>query len=293
MKPLLIMPPAPARWPPLEELLRHKGQPWLRDIERRMVRGVPGALDVYGVVPAGGQFVANACINKYGDVGVLGHCFTRPEHRRQGHARRLVDAIVSWFDMTGGRWLFLGTTAELDEGFYRKFGFQPLRRVSWSPFDRVTLWRPGRGAKNGPFDELGGQVVVRDVTRAEWPGMVAMLQYYPGADPRVPLDESAVNAEVFTLDLIDHQERGACVLRGAFRGRRLVGLATIATEQEGERTYGMLIPHSGTPMELREAAIEFARRKGYAQVDFPMEAPHPPRRARRPRYPVMSRVARR
>jgi GNAT superfamily N-acetyltransferase len=296
VKPLLIMPPAPARWPPLDDLLRHKGQPWLRDIERRLVHGVaegvpsesqagsgaPSRLrvgsaarveaqDVYGVIPAGGQFLANACINKYGDVGVLGHCYTRPEHRRQGYARRLVDAVVSWFDMTGGRWLFLGTTAELDEGFYRKFGFLPLRRVSWAPYDRVTLWRPGRGLRGDPFADLAGDVAVRDVTRAEWPAMVAMLQYCPGADPRVPLDESAVNAEVFTLDLIDHQERGACVLKGAFRGPRLVGLATIATEHGGERTYGMLIPHVGAPPELRAAVAEFAQRKGYAQIDFPME----------------------
>jgi GNAT superfamily N-acetyltransferase len=271
MKPLLIIPPAPARWPPLEDLLRHKGQPWLRDIEQRLLRGVPGAQDAYGVIQAGGQFLASACINKYGDVGVLGHCFTRPEHRREGYARQLVEAVVSWFDMTGGQWLFLGTTAELDEGFYRKFGFLPLRRVAWTPYDHLTMWRPGRGASGDPFVDLTGEITVRDLTRAEWPAMVALLQYCPGPDPRVPLDESAVTADAFTLDLADHLERGACALKGAFRGPRLIGLATVAADRSGEQTYGMLMPHTGTPPELLAAAIEFAHSKGYTHVDFPME----------------------
>jgi hypothetical protein len=119
---------------------------------------------------------------------------------------------------------------------------------------------------------LAGDTVVRDVTRADWPAMVTLLQYSPGPDPRVPLDESAVTAEVFTLDLIDHTERGACALKGAFRGARLVGLATVAIDRSGERTYGMLIPHSAPPPELRAAVLEFAQSKGYAHVDFPMEA---------------------
>jgi GNAT superfamily N-acetyltransferase len=272
MRPLLVIPPAPARWPALEDLLRHKGQPWLTDMARRFVPGVPGAQDAYGLIQSGGQFFASVCINKCGEVGVLGHCYTRPEHRRQGYARRLVETVVSWFDMTGGKWLFLGTTAELDEGFYRKFGFLPLRRMAWAPHDHVTMWRPGRGAAADPFTGLAGDTVVRDVTRADWPAMVTLLQYSPGPDPRVPLDESAVTAEVFTLDLIDHTERGACALKGAFRGARLVGLATVAIDRSGERTYGMLIPHSAPPPELRAAVLEFAQSKGYAHVDFPMEA---------------------
>jgi GNAT superfamily N-acetyltransferase len=275
MKPVLIIPPAPARWPMLEDLYRHKGQPWLADIERRLIHGVPGAQDVYAVIPAGGQALAGVCVNKFGDVGVLGHCYTRPEHRRRGYGRRLMETVLSWFDMTGGKWLFLGTTAELDEGLYRKFGFLPLRRIAWSPYDRLTMLRRGRGAAEDPYAGLAGEVAVRDVTRAEWPALVAMLQYHPGPDPRVPLDESAVTAEAFTLDLIGHAERGVCGLQGAFHGPRPVGLATIATDRTGERTYGMLIPHTDAPPELPAAAIEFARSKGYTQVEFPMEALRP------------------
>ncbi len=272
MKPMLIIPPAASRWPALEDLLHHRGQPWLTDLERRMTRGVPGAQDAYAVVVAGGQFLACAAINKYGDLGVLSHCYTRPEHRRRGYARKLIEAALSWFDMTGGKWLFLSTTAELDEGLYRKFGFSPLRRMPWSPHDRLTVCRRSPGVMGEPLQGVGEEVVVRDLTRAEWPAMVALLQYRPGPDPRVPLEESAVTAEVFLLDLIDHLERGAAGLKGAFVGPRLVALASVALDRPGDRTYGMLIPHTDAPASLRAAVIEFARGRGYMHVDFPMES---------------------
>jgi len=276
MKPLLIIPPAPTRWPALEELWRHKGQPWLDDIRTRVVAGVPGAQDAYAIIPAGRQALAGACINKQGDIGVLGHCYTRPEHRRRGYARRLAEALLSWFDMTGGKWLFLGTTAELDETFYRKLGFVPMRRISWSPRDRLTMVRSREGAT--PLDKSDGELTIRALTRADWPAMVALLQYRPGPDPRVPLDESAVGAELFTLDLLAHVERGACKLVGAYRGPRLVGMCSVALDRPERRTYALLIPHDSAPSELRAAAVELGRQGGYELVEFPLQAlvPTPP-----------------
>ena len=271
MKPLLIIPPAPTRWPALGELLSHLGPRWAADLEQRLTQSVARAQDAYAVIPDSGPPVAAACINKCGDVGVLAHCYTHPEHRRRGYARKLMETLLSWFDMTGGKWLFLSTTSELDQGLYRKFGFLPLRRAVWEPYDRLTMVRPGRNVPEYDGGATGGDVAVRDLTRAEWPAMVALLQYQLGPDPRVPLDESAVSAEVFALDLCDHQERGACQLKGAFQGARLVGLATIATDRAGERTYALLMPHTDAPAALREATLEFARGKGYAHVDFPME----------------------
>ncbi|MEW6251570.1 MAG: GNAT family N-acetyltransferase [Planctomycetota bacterium] len=272
MTPLLVVPPAPARWPALEDLLRHKGQPWLGDMQQRLVRGVPGAQDVFAVMPAGSQLLGSATVNKYGDLGVLAHCYVRPEHRERGLMHRLLETALSWFDMTGGHWLFLGTTADLEVGLYGKHGFEPLRRMPWTPHDRVTMLRRGRGVTGKPYADAGGAVEIREIGRAEWPAMVALLQYRPGLDPRVALDESAVSAELFTLDLIDHQERGAYRLLGAFRGSRLVGLATLATERPGERTHAMLVPHTDAPAELRAAIEALAHDRGYAHVEFPMEA---------------------
>lgn len=271
MKPLLIIPPAPARWPALEALLAHKGQPWLADMEARLVRGVPGAQDAFAAIPSGGQFLASACIIKSGALGILGHVFTRPEHRRRGHARNVLQAVLSWFDMIGGRWLYLAATAELDEALYRKFGFEPLHRAAWTPYDRLTMLRTRPGTRPDPLAGVSGPVQVRDLTRADWPAMVALLQVRPGPDPRVPLAESAVTAEVFALDLLEHVERGASALRGAWQGGYLVAMATVALNQPGDRTYAMLVPHDAPPPELRSNIVELAQQRGYRQVDFPMQ----------------------
>jgi GNAT superfamily N-acetyltransferase len=271
MKPMLIIPPAPARWPVFQDLLGHEGAPWLSNIERRLVHGCPGSEDAYAVIPTTGQALAGAYINKFRRVGVLGHCYTRPDHRRRGYARSIVEALLSWFDMTGGQHLLLSTTAELDESLYGKFGFVPLRRAVWQPYDRLTMVRRAPGVPEDPLAASTGELSVRAVSRAEWPAMVMMLQHLPGPDPRVPLDESAVNAGAFTLDLIDHQERGASHILGAFRNDCMVALATVATDRSGERTYAMLMPHTGYPPELRSLVVDFATSKGYRHVDLPME----------------------
>ncbi len=272
MKPLLLIPPAPARWPALHDLFSHKGPPWTTDIENRFLAGVGGAQDVYAVLPEAGRFMAGACVNKCGELGVLGHCYTRPERRRRGYARRLIEALLAWFDMRGGRWLMLTTTGDLAEAVYAKFGFRTLRRLAWQPRERVTMLRTRAGVGDDPFATVAGDVTVREVGRAEWPALAMLLQFQPGPDPRVSIAESGVVAELFTLDLLDHQERGKCRLLGAFRGPRLVGLASLATDADGPRTYAMLMPHAGAPVELRDAVCAAARERGYADVAFPMEA---------------------
>lgn len=271
MKPLLIVPPAPSRWPALRDLLVEMKSLSLDDIERRFMAGVAGAQDVYAVIGGTGHYVACASINKRGDVGVLSHVYTRPDHRRRGYARQLTEAVLSWFDMTGGRWLVLSTTAEYDEILYRKFGFKPLRRVAWAPHDRLTAVRGSAGATGDPYAGLSGEVEIRDVTRADIPLIVFFLQYRPGPDPRVPLSESAVTAKFFAQDLMAHREKNACLLMGAFQGARLVGLATLAIDKSGDRTYAMMMPHTDAPDQLRQAVLAAGRDKGYTHVDFPME----------------------
>lgn len=271
MKPLLIVPPAPARWPALAALLAQTHRPWIDNIEQRLTRGVANAEDAYAVIQDGGQFLACAAINKRGSYGVLGHVFTRPDQRGRGHARQLTETVLSWFEMTGGRWLFLGTTAEMDESLYQKFGFAPVQRTSWAPFDRVSMLRLSPGATPTPLADAAGTIQIRPLARADWPLMVGLLQFRPGPDPRVPLSESAVSAEVFTLDLLDHLERDACVLLGAFQGEHLIAMATLAIDAPPPRTFGIVVPHDNPPAELRQALQTAAQARGYTQVNFPME----------------------
>lgn len=278
IKPLLILPPAPARWPAMQDLPLHADPLWQQDLERRFVAGLRGAQDAFAVIPDGGRLLACAAICKRHDLGVLNRVFTRPEHRRRGLARAALGAVVAWFDMTGGKWLYATAPTDLAETWLAAHGFRVLRRSPRTPADTVVLLRAAADVPDDPVSTADGPLTIHDVARVNWPTLVALLVNRLGPDPRVPLDESAALAEQTALELLSRQEAGVCQLKAAFRGPRLVGIATVATDQLGDRTHAMLIPPTGAPPELRHAALALAQSKGYAHADFLMEAlaPQPP-----------------
>jgi len=271
-KPLLILPPAPNRWLALEELLGHEPPVWLDDLKQRFVQRLDGALDALAVVPDGSRFLACACIRRRLDIGVLGQLFTQPPHRGRGHARRLMQTLLSWFDMTGGKWLYACTTPELYTGIFEKFGFRPLHRHAHDGAERMSALRTLAHTPPDPYVEAAGDSALRDVTRADWPLLVALEQHWPGADRRIAIAESAVFAETAALELIAQQERGTCVLNAEVRDQRVVGLASVATDALGERTYAMVLPHDRPLPELRAAIVAVGLGRGYTRVDFPMDA---------------------
>jgi len=272
MKPLLILAPSPSRWQAAEQLLSHEQQPWLDDLRVRLSEGAEGGQDALAVVPDGSRYLASACIRRRHDVGVLGHLFTIPGQRRCGHARSLLQALLSWFDMSGGKWLYLTSPREVAEGVFEKFGFKVLHRSGNENDSRATMLRTPAHVGNSPFETLSGQVDIRVATRADWALMVALLQHYGGSDPRIALEESALAAEATALELITQQHQGTCHLMVAWRQKRIIGFGSVATDQTSERTYAMLLPHDQPPDGLREALVDFARARDYRQVHFPMEA---------------------
>jgi len=272
MKPLLIIPPAPARWPGLRELPIHDHPLWWDDLQKRFAEGLPGTQDAFALIVDGGLVLACAGLCKRHDLGVLSRVFTRPEHRRRGFCRMLLEALIGWFDMSGGKWLYATTTADLAEVCFRKLSFHTIRRAPRTPHDAVVLLRAVAGVPVDPLSTARGNVAIHDVARANWPTVATLLFNRPGPDPRVPLDESAVQAELTALELLDQQEKGVCQLKAAFHGPRLVALASLATNVTGDRTYAMITPHQDAPAALREAVVALARAKGYQHVDFPMEA---------------------
>ena len=168
--------------------------------------------------------------------------------------------------------MYATTTVDLAEGLFAKFGFKLLRRAPRDRSDAAVIARIAADVPTDPLFSASGEVTIHDITRANWPSLAVLLFNRPGPDSRVSLDESAVTAELTGLDLISRQEAGTCHLKAAFHGARLIGLASVATEPLGDRTYAMITPYTDTPAALREAAIEFAHGKGYDHVDFPMEA---------------------
>ena len=105
MKPLLIIPPAATRLSAIEPLLATSPAPRLADLRERIARRPPGSLDAFAALPDGPNMLAFACIRRCGGFGLLSDLFSRSDARRQGHAMRLLQTLLSWFDMTGGRWL--------------------------------------------------------------------------------------------------------------------------------------------------------------------------------------------
>ena len=280
MKPLLVIPPAADRWPALRELPVHNERIWQDDLEKRFSDGVPGSQDAFCVVPDGGMLLACAAVCKRHDLGVLNRVFVRDGHRGSGLARAMISSLVSWFEMTGGRWLYVTTTLDLADGLFAKLGFRTLRQTPREPHDHVVLLHAPDDAPADPLSTADGTFSIHDVTRANWPTIATLLFNRAGFDPRLTLDESAMTAETTALELLARQEEGTCHLKAAFHGQRLVGLATVATDTPGEKTYAMTMPHTDVPPQLREAIVKHARSCGYERVDFPMEslvAPKPPK----------------
>lgn len=268
MKPLLIMPPAVARWPAFETLLTSEEPIWLEDLRRRLCDGLGGAQDAFAVIPDGGRVLATACLRRRHQVGVLGQLFTHPEHRRRGHARRLMQTLLSWFDMTGGRWLLATVGAELFGGFLEHFGFRVLHNGG----AMLALERTLADVNGRPAGPGAGEARLAPLGRADWPLLVALLMHGGGPDPRMSPQEAAVSAERTALELVQQADRGQCALLGAWCEERLAGVASIATDQLGGRTYAMIVPHRGAPENLRPGVIALARARGYEHVEFPLEA---------------------
>jgi GNAT superfamily N-acetyltransferase len=272
MKPLLILAPSPARWPVVQDLLAHEDEAWLADLRQRLVDGLRGCQDALAIMPESTHALASACIRRRGDIGVLGHVYTRPGQRQQGKARALLQALLSWFDMSGGKWLYATSPRDAAEYLFEKFGFTVLRGSRAAEAERVTLLRTPANVSASPFERVTSRIRIRDVARADWVLIVALLRHYAGPDPRMDLEQSALGAEATALELIAQQEQGACHLLAACHQNRIVGLGSLATQPVGGRTYAMLLPQDCPPQGLREAVLQLASAQGYTQVDFPMEA---------------------
>ena len=272
MKPLLIIPPCARRWPALSDLYAHETSLRLTDVEKRFFASVQGGQDAFAVIPDGGRMLSGALLSKRGETGVLSLLYTRPEHRKRGHAGKLVATLLEWFTLTGGKRLYLTSPSNIAAVLFEKHTFKVLRQFASVEGEQVTMIHTARGAPGNPYEQVEGEAAIRDVSRADWPLLVELLQHCSGPDPRISLDESAVAAETVVLDLVDQNERGVSHLQASMRNDRMVALASVATDRIGDRTHAMIMPHDARDTKLREAVIAFAAAKEYAHVDFPMEA---------------------
>jgi GNAT superfamily N-acetyltransferase len=159
----------------IERLLAHKGEEWREHIhaalqgetDRLETRFYLGLLD--------GESVANIMTVESLGVGILGHVFTRPEHRRKGICRAVMARQMEHFRQRGGHVLTLGTGFDSPPYWiYHSFGFRSLKggfmRYSVEP-DRV-------------FEERWFAPGPAKVVPAEWRHgpLIALVASFPGSE---------------------------------------------------------------------------------------------------------------
>jgi GNAT superfamily N-acetyltransferase len=74
-----------------------------------------------------GQVISQVMIVEYAGVGILGHVFTRPEHRQKGAYRAVMAQQMEDFRQRGSEFLLLGTGFESPPYWiYHSFGFRSV-----------------------------------------------------------------------------------------------------------------------------------------------------------------------
>lgn len=123
----VVLGPDPERRAAVNNLLVHKGGDWQAHIDAAMSGNTDELETRFYVATLDGGLVANVMTTEWHGQGILGHVFTRPEHRRQGICRQVFAAAMRDFAERGGRLLLLGTGFESHPYWiYHSFGFRSL-----------------------------------------------------------------------------------------------------------------------------------------------------------------------
>lgn len=171
-----VQPPDPEWADRLEHSLAHKPPIWLYHI-RKAVRGEIDELQHYFYIGhIEGEIITGVMTVEYRRVGILGHVYTQPAHRRKGAYSRLMKHQMDDFRRRGGGLLLLGTGYDTPPfHIYESFGFRGI--VGRSGYMRYATEEDFEERYYGP----GGEVSVRPVHWKDWPG-VNCLTLQPGED---------------------------------------------------------------------------------------------------------------
>lgn len=192
----------------LAGLLAHKGEPWFGDIVWRLDRA---PADLFAVACRGGQAVANVWMGRSGsrpDVALLGHVFTKEEHRRHGLCSRLLGMIMAEFSSTGGRWVTLGTGNPGAMRLYEREGFGDLSGSRAQ--GHVTMLRPAQAdALRSEYAREPTDCVVEPYQRDHYAGACLMLAVV-AEGRKLPLlgIDTGLEAESRLLHVLDEREQG-------------------------------------------------------------------------------------
>jgi len=158
--------------PQVLRLLGHKGGVWQYHMDEWAAGRVKRLETRFYVGRVGEELVGNIMTVVYRGVGIMGHVFTPPEHRKKGICDALMDFHMEDFRRRGGTVLHLNTGFESVAWLiYRAHGYVPMPErpgsMWWAPEEG---WRP-----EGLYANLD-RVSVADADWQHWPSMNIFTQ---------------------------------------------------------------------------------------------------------------------
>jgi GNAT superfamily N-acetyltransferase len=259
--------------------LGHKGPSWREHIARALDGPLDGLETLFYVGTIGGEILTQVMIVGSAGVGILGHVFTRPDHRRKGAYQQLMARQMQDTAERGYRVLTLGTGFDsAPYWIYHSFGFRSIYEgtgiMKWAATPdaeehllraRPTQVRDLRWGDCGALSLLAVQPVAHG---EEWPR--SMTMNLPGV--------GLLEGPALELQLRREREPNS-------RGKALVtedGLAVgWATVMPDHRWFGQHLvfdahvhPHFATRLDALVDAIDWpnARVVAYTRAHAPRKA---------------------
>lgn len=148
MQCLMILEPEESWGQDVQRLLVHKRDHVLWHIARAIAEPLDALETRFYLGVVNGEAVGNIMTVEYDGIGILGHVFTQPEHRRKGIASRIMASQMQDFREREGRVLTLGTGYDSPPYWiYHSFGFRSIVAGSgamwyWrQPEQTEEVWR--------------------------------------------------------------------------------------------------------------------------------------------------------
>lgn len=155
-------------------LLAHKPPVFKWHIERSLREKLDELETRFYIGKLGGEVVANVMTVEHLGVGILGHVFTRPDHRRKGACTAIMSHLMDDFRGRGGKALYLGTGYNSPPyRIYHSFGFRSVlpssgfMRYFTSPSFEESWFAPS-------------EVRIKGVEWHDWPKMTALTGVVEG-----------------------------------------------------------------------------------------------------------------
>lgn len=108
-------------------LLGHKGQPWLWHIDQALSGKIQDLETRFYLGLVENDPICNITTSEYDRVGILGHVYTKPEHRRKGACTLLMESQMEDWKRRGGGFMLLMTECHsAPYWIYDHFGFRSV-----------------------------------------------------------------------------------------------------------------------------------------------------------------------